>query len=102
MPTSWSRRDDFEYRLERTSEYVEDLREIEAETGHLIDELNNGLYLRIRKDPYSGVFSQTQGLCMLRQSLVMGLLRIQIWYQIDDERKVVHLIAIRPLDETRM
>jgi hypothetical protein len=90
------------YRLEPTTEYLEELRAIEAGTGQLAPRLNQGAYRVLERDPTQGAYSTRHDFWRIRQQVLPGLLLVSIVYTIDEERKVVRLISISSVDLTRM
>ncbi len=83
------------YALVRTSEYSRDVREIEGHSGFLEQELERGVYLELRRAPYEGNYLSSAGLWITRQRAALGLLLVQIYYRIDEERREVELVAAR-------
>jgi hypothetical protein len=85
-----------------SARYTAELREIEAGTGAIAAALESGAYRILRRDPRKGAYMPTAGLWVIRQIVVRGLLVVQVYYQIHDDREEFELLSIRSIDLTTL
>ena len=90
------------YRLVTTSEYDQELSQIEAGVGQLTPILERGAYRTLERDPYQGSATRHANIRVIRQRILMPLLLVQIYYRVDEQAGQVTLLSIVPVDLTRM
>src|SRR2546430_932510 len=101
---TWPSQDDSPrpYSISATHDFQHELRAIEAGTDSLREPLSRGIYLTLERDPHAGTYSPRHACWVLRQTIIPGLLVVQIAYTIDDERRRVEMVSIRSVSLHRL
>jgi hypothetical protein len=88
------------YSLATTPGYDAELARI-GPNAQLTQELERTLYAELRRNSAVGQPARAGGF-VLRRRLLMGLLLVQITYEVDDAARSVTLVSIREIDQTRL
>jgi hypothetical protein len=86
------------YDLVETPEYRDELNAIEQDTGAVEAVLRNTVYRTLKVMPQWGTHHRSRQLWLIRQTIIQGLLLIQVWYAIDEPNRRVTLVSISEVD----